>query len=338
MTKNNNIAKIMITYGPILDSSENLEEIIGHSDIIRINMSHGSLEQWSKYTKKIRDISNRIGKKIELCADLPGPKIRVNNIDGQIEIKKGQKIKFGYNKNIKDVLNLNFDISKFIKNGAYIYTGDEGLKFTVDIVSDGIIECTAMVNGNIVNGRGVDIEDMPDNFAPPTDADIEDIKFAVDNNFEYIAISFVASVDNIAKVRTLAKNVKIISKIERRCAIERIDSIASASDWIMVARGDLGFTIPIEEVPIAQKIIINACKKTKTPVIVATQMLTSMISTPMPTRAEVSDIANAIIDGANCLMVSNETAVGAYPLEVVMTLERGIKKAEEYIRVINANA
>ncbi len=192
--------------------------------------------------------------------------------------------------------------------------------------------------GNIVNGRGVDIEDMPDNFAPPTDADIEDIKFAVDNNFEYIAISFVASVDDIAKVRTLAKNVKIISKIERRCAIERIDSIASASDWIMVARGDLGFTIPIEEVPIAQKIIINACKKTKTPVIVATQMLTSMISTPMPTRAEVSDIANAIIDGANCLMVSNETAVGAYPLEVVMTLERGIKKAEEYIRVINANA
>ncbi|MCL5423926.1 MAG: pyruvate kinase [Candidatus Marsarchaeota archaeon] len=338
MTKNNNIAKIMITYGPILDSSENLEEIIRHTDIIRINMSHGNSEQWGKYVKKIRDISNKIGKNIEMCADLPGPKIRVNNVNGQMDIKKGQKIRFGYNKNIKDVLNLNFDISTFVNKGSYIYTGDEGLKFTVNTVNGGFIECTAMVNGTIVNGRGVDIEDMPDDFAPPTDADLQDINFAVNNNFEYIAISFVASVDNIVKVRASAKNTKIISKIERKCAIERIEGIASASDWIMVARGDLGFTIPIEEVPIAQKIIINACKKTKTPVIVATQMLTSMITTPMPTRAEVSDIANAIIDGANCLMVSNETAVGAYPLEVVMTLERGIKKAEEYMKVINTNA
>lgn len=338
MTKNDNIAKIMITYGPILDSSENLEKVIKHSDIVRINMSHGKPEQWGKYAKKIRDISNKIGKKIELCADLPGPKIRVNSIDGEMEIKSGQKIKFGYNKNTTDVLNLNFDISTFIKKGSYIYTGDEGLKFSVDAINDGVIDCSAMVNGKIVNGRGVDIEEMPDNFAPPTDADMQGIKFAVDNNFEYIAISFVASVDNILAVRMHAKNAKIISKIERRCAIERIESIASASDWVMVARGDLGFTIPVEEVPIAQKIIINACKRTKTPVIVATQMLTSMINTPMPTRAEVSDIANAIIDGADCLMVSNETAVGAYPLEVVMTLERGIRKAEDYMKVISANA
>lgn len=333
MDLKNNSTKIIVTYGPALDKSADLYEVLRKVDIVRINMSHGNSEQWLYFLKKISDFNLKSHKKVEILGDLPGPKIRVHGVKSDMRISKNDRIVLSYQNQQDGGLYINFDIYDFLNIGSALYIGDDGLKFVVDNLNNRKISCVALTEGIIVEGRGVDIESMPDSFAPPTHADIEGIKFALDNNFDYIAVSFVASAADIAVVREHSKDLKVISKIERSCAIERIESIVNASDCVMVARGDLGFAIPIESVPIAQKNIIKVCERMKKQVIVATQMLASMVESTMPTRAEVSDVVNAVIDGADYLMLSNETAVGKHPLEAVIVLRNGIHYAQQYMNM-----
>ena len=286
----------------------------------------------------IRKASDKLNTYSAIMVDLQGPKIRVGNLKSEIELKNGQKVVFEHKseQDETDIIPVDYEgISKDVTKDSKILLDDGKIAATVDEVKDNKVFAT-ITNGGILKSRkGLNIPGSTASLAAVTQKDVEYIKFAVDMGADYIALSFVRQKEDVllAKkyINDYSANIPVIAKLEKPQAIENLKEIISVADCIMVARGDLGIELSPVEVPICQKLIIRECNKQKKPVIVATQMLESMICEPIPTRAEVSDVANAIIDGADAVMLSGETSVGKFATQAVQTMSKIARESESSV-------
>jgi len=301
-------------------------------------MSHGSYTEHLEKIIKIRKINDRLGTNVAIMIDTKGPEIRIGEFkEGKILLVQGKKFKITTNNNIEgneEVVSINYkNIVKDVKVGTEILLSDGLVSLTVIKVGSDYLETTVNNTGVIKSRRGVNIPKIKLNLPSFTDIDKEDIRFGIENDVEYIAASFIRKAEDVIKIREYldklgGKNVKIISKIENEEGIENFDEIIKVSDGIMVARGDMGVEVPLERLPVIQKDMIQKTVKAGKPVITATQMLESMVLNPRPTRAEVSDVANAIYDGTSAIMLSEETAIGEFPVECIKMM-KNISKSNE---------
>ena len=326
--------KIVATIGPAVDSSKGIKKLLELGvNVFRLNTSHGTMEDHLEKFKTIRSVCDKYDYNAAIMIDLQGPKIRVGNLEKDIELKTGQKAIFAHNSTEKDIIPVDYEgIANDVSKGNKILLDDGKIQAIVKDVQDNKVY-VEITNGGILKPRkGLNIPGATNSLNAVTKRDIEFIKFAVENKADYIALSFVRTKEDVllAKkyINDLKADIPIISKLEKPQAIENLESIVSVSDCIMVARGDLGIELSPVEVPICQKQIIEECNKQKKPVIVATQMLESMINEPIPTRAESSDVANAILDGADAVMLSGETSVGKFAFEAVETMAKIAKTVE----------
>lgn len=329
--------KIIATIGPSSGSDEKITELIkAGARIFRINSSHGTAEVHKESIEKIRKIANDLNEFVAIMLDLQGPKIRIGTLPSPIELKKNQEISLKpcMESDETDVLPVDYPgIINDVKKEDHLLLDDGKIELlATEILPDKIK--TRVVRGGLLKSRkGLNIPNSGSkSVSAITDRDVEYIKFSVENNIDYLALSFVRDKEDIIVTRDYLKqfngNIPIIAKIEKPQAVENLESILHVSDGVMVARGDLGIEISPELVPIVQKKIINEANIHRKPVITATQMLESMIEQPLPTRAEASDVANAIIDGTDAVMLSGETAVGQYPTESVEMMAKIAQNVE----------
>ncbi len=322
--------KIIATYGPSISDGKKLHDILKYVDIIRLNFSHGTLEEKAVAIRRIREEAGKLAKDIALLADLPGPKIRVSKLTKDITVKKGEKVTFCYFKTAgNNDIPTDFDMYLGMKKGSEVSIGDGEPRLIVDLLSKGKIICRALQDGVIRSRKGINVKGSSINAEPPTPDDIKFARFAMKNELDYIALSFVKSSKDISRIRKITGNMGIIAKIERQEAIDDIVKIAEESDGVMIARGDMALNIDFNKVPLMQDKIIGVCRSAGKPVIVATQMLASMTKNKIPTRAEMTDIANAVKSGTDCVMLSDETAVGENPVEAVMAMSSILSYTEE---------
>ena len=325
---------IIITYGPATDKEGVFEQIVNDVDIVRINMAHGDEQQWTGFVNKIRNIAAKAGRNIKLLADMPGPKIRLGDLKEPIKFERGQQVTLACVKKdmpAEGVVPLDYELVEHVKKGSLSYIGDGRPVLEVAKIGKGEIICTAVEKGVISSRKGVFVRGLS-TIAPPTDEDLELAKIAIKMKFDIVGISFVMEAEDIRRLRKVVGNMPVVAKIERALGLENIDDIAKEADMIMVARGDLAYDIGVEMIPVAQLQMIKAAKKAKKPVIVATQMLMSMTGSPIPTRAEVSDVGHAVLDGADYTMLSEESAIGNYPVETVKTMHQTIENMKKYIK------
>lgn len=332
--KQNSYTKIVATIGPASSDHKTIKALFDAGvDVFRLNFSHGSHEDHAERYDIIRQVEKEAGRPIGILADMQGPKLRVGTfINGQENLRRGQKFEFHLAKVDGDKTRVTLphkEIFKAIKPGEDLLVNDGRLRMNV-ISNDGKVLITKVVNGGVISDRkGVNVPGtiLPINIL--TKKDRADLEFAISLGVEWIALSFVQTSNDLHKARALINGrARILAKLEKPSAIENLNGIIALSDAIMVARGDLGVEMPAEVVPQIQKKIIAACRKEGKPVIVATQMLESMISEPVSTRAEASDVATAVYAGADAVMLSAETAAGKYPVEAVKTMERIIAATE----------
>ncbi len=326
--------KILATIGPASATKEQLAKLIdAGADAFRINFSHGSHAEHKERVKVIRQLEKEKGRYISILADLQGPKLRVGKFkENQVLLKEGQTFILDMNEEDGDETRVNLphkEIFAAIKPGDDLLVNDGYIVLTV-------LECTkksavtkVKIGGIISSHKGVNLPNTQLPISAITPKDKEDLKFALKLGVDWIGLSFVQTADDVREARKLIKDKAwLISKLEKPSAIDELDDIIQLSDAIMVARGDLGVECPIQVVPVLQKRIVTTCRKYARPVIVATQMLESMINNPTPTRAEVSDVATAVYDGADTVMLSAETAAGKYPTEAVTMMHRIIGQVE----------
>ncbi len=328
--------KIIATVGPATDSYEAiLSAIKAGANGIRLNFSHGSYEERGRQIKWIRKASREYGKPIAIIADLQGPKIRLGDFDGIINVTEGQSLRIGYNANYeKDgIVPMQYDLSKKVKRGERLYIYDGKVKTIVTSVSEGIVHVRVENDGILLKRKGINLPDTDFGGDVITKKDKEDLAFCSTQDIDYVAQSFVQTADDVKNLRKIMKNLnmnaKVIVKVETRSAVEHMQEIVEETDVIMVARGDLAVETPPESVPIIQRQLIGLGIKHAKPTIVATQMLFSMTEAPEPTRAEVSDVATAVLIGADCVMLSDETANGRYPMEAIKVMKRVILYTEQ---------
>lgn len=328
--------KIIATVGPSSDSYEAIQGMIQAGvNGIRLNFSHGSYAEREQQIKWTRKASEAYGKPIAIIQDLQGPKIRLGDFDGVFTVQEGQSIALEYEADFarSGHLPLQYDLSKKVKRGERMLLYDGKVKTTVTAVKNGVVHVRAENDGILIKRKGINLPDT--DFAGDiiTKKDKKDIAFASEQDIDYIALSFVQSADDISALRkilrTLGSNARIIAKIETSAAVENLEDITRAADAIMVARGDLAIETSPESVPIVQRKAISLGILHNKPTIVATQMLATMTEVPDPTRAEVSDVATAVIVGADCVMLSDETASGQYPLEAVQVMKRIVLYTQE---------
>lgn len=331
--------KIVATIGPAVDSEEAVSELLkSGANVFRLNTSHGTMEDHRAKFEMIRRVSQKLNCYCAIMIDLQGPKIRVGNLEKEIDLKIGDKVVFEHcqEQNNPDIIPVDYEgIAKDVSKGSKILLDDGKIAAEVDDVNEGKVYAT-ITNGGILKSRkGLNIPGSTASLAAVTPKDVEYIKFAVEMGADYIALSFVRQKEDVllAKkyINDYSANIPVIAKLEKPQAIENLNDIISVADCIMVARGDLGIELSPVEVPVCQKLIISECTKQKKPVIVATQMLESMIYEPIPTRAEVSDVANAIIDGADAVMLSGETSVGKYAIQAVQTMAKIARQTESSV-------
>lgn len=329
--------KIVCTIGPSVSSEKMLPKLIrAGMDVARLNLSYGKLSEHALHIALIRKLSHKLGIDVAILMDLPGPKYRIGKLgNGQVTLKKGNEVTLTSKQVDGNDLLLPItlpNLSKGLKVGQIILLDDGGLQLKVREIKNDEVKCRVTVGGLLRQGRGLVVPGMPILNPFITDTLRELILFAVKQKPDYLALSFVTSAKDITDVRTILRengaDIPIIAKIERQEAVRLFDSILKESDAIMVARGDLGVEIPLERVPMVQKDIIQKCNRSGKPVITATEMLESMIESPRPTRAEVSDVANAIFDGTDAIMLSAETSIGKYPVEAVTIMGRISCEAE----------
>lgn len=324
-----NRTKIICTIGPASQSPDVLNRMIAAGmDCVRLNFSHGTYAQFAGIIESVHKLSRKNGRQIAVIQDLQGPKIRVGNLNQEIKIKKGQKITLAIHAE-KNTIPVQYkDLPKDVKKGDMLLIDDGLIEISVTGVDSAKtkIYCVAKNDGIIKSHKGINVPTASISAPALTEKDKRDIDFGVKHGVDYIALSFVKSGKDILELKKILKrkksHAKIIAKIERHEAITNLEQIIKAADAVMVARGDLGIEIPAEQVPLQQKKIIHLCNIYGKPVIVATQMLDSMIENPRATRAEISDAATAIFDHADAFMLSNETAVGKYPIEAARTLAK----------------
>lgn len=323
--------KIVCTIGPASQSPEVLEQLIKNGmNIARLNFSHGSHEEHLEKIKTIKRIRRKLNVPLGLMLDTKGPEIRIGKFEEKEYFLKPDDIFTLTTRNIvgnKDIVSVSYEgLPQDVEKGSIISVDDGLIQLEVIEIKDGTeIVCRVQNNGVISNNKGVNLPGRVTNLPSITPKDVDDIKFGIENGIDMIAASFVRKKEDIYDIRKVledhgGEDILIISKIESQEGVDNADEIIEASDGIMVARGDLGVEIRTELIPLVQKEIIRKCNKAAKPVITATQMLDSMQRNPRPTRAETTDVANAIIDGTDCVMLSGETAAGKYPVEAVKTM------------------
>ena len=322
--------KIICTIGPAVDEPAVLEKLmLAGMDVARINFSHGNYQDQEPRIETVKQVREKVGKPVALMLDTKGPEIRIGKFqDGGIELKEGDIFTLVTDEILgdKEKVSITYkNLCNEVNVGTMILINDGLIKVEVVEIQGTNIKCKVIDGGPLTNTKSINIPGMYINLPSPTEKDIEDIKFGITAGFDYIAASFIRTPQDVLNIRKILEennggHIKIISKIENRQGIDNFNEILEVSDGIMVARGDLGVEIPMEEVPIRQKEFISKCNKAGKPVIIATQMLESMIHSPRPTRAEVSDVANAVYDMTSCIMLSGESAMGEYPVECVQTM------------------
>ena len=332
--------KIICTIGPASESEERLKELmLAGMNVARFNFSHGTHEEHKKKFDRVIKVSNELGLPVATLLDTKGPEIRLKDIEGgKTEIVSGQKFIL----TTEEVLGNNEKVTITYKNlandisvGTTILIDDGLIEMVVDAIEETDIICTVINGGPISNHKGVNVPGAELSMPYISDVDRSDIMFGCDMGFDFLAASFVRCKEDILEVRKIIEehgsHMKIIAKIENMQGIRNLEEILEASDGIMVARGDMGVEIPMEDVPVIQKRMIKMAEVLGKHVITATQMLESMIKNPRPTRAEATDIANAIYDGTTAIMLSGESAAGLYPVEAVKTMARIAERTEEDI-------
>ena len=330
--------KIVCTIGPATDSPEMMRKLLeAGMNVARLNFSHGTHEEHDARIKKLRQAAKETQKVLAIMLDTKGPEIRTGYLEGDgvflkqnsrvrltTEEIKGDETRFSIN---------NSQLPQVVAPGNVIMIADGMLQLKVLASTDTEIECQVIVGGNLGNQKNVNVPGVTLDLPALTDKDIDDIHFGIEHDVDFIAASFVRRSSDVLAIRRIleSKNadIHIISKIENEEGVNSLDEIIKVSDGIMVARGDMGVVIPAQEVPLIQKEMISKCNRLGKPVVTATQMLDSMIRNPRPTRAEASDVANAIFDGTDAVMLSGETAAGKYPLEAVMMMARIAERTEE---------
>ena len=343
MTAFSKKTKIIATVGPACNTKEKLLELIlAGTNVFRLNFSHGTHEDHLKVIQHIRAINKEHGFSVSILQDLQGPKIRVGDIEnGSVTLVPGKKITIttdeimGTSKKVSTVYKA---LPKDVKVGDIILMDDGKISLKVLSTTEKNVECEIIYGGELKPRKGINLPDTSISSPSLTEKDNEDLMFGLEHEVDWIALSFVRSHIDILLLKHLirqkGKSCKVISKIEKPEAIQNIDAIIAASDALMVARGDLGVEIGMEAVPMEQKMMVRKCKKAGKPVIIATQMMESMITSPKPTRAETNDVANAVLDGADTLMLSAETAVGKYGPLVVESMSKTILIAEQKAKSI----
>jgi pyruvate kinase len=323
--------KIVCTIGPVTGTASVIERLVRSGmNVARLNLSHGTYDVHARYIRTVRRISQRLGTPVAILVDLPGPKYRTGRLkDSQATLKKGAPVTLT-TKDIEGdaaIVPVNLpNLPQDVKIGDTILLDDGAMQLRVLGKNGNEVKCRVTVGGVLTERRGLVVPGMRTSGPFVTDFLREHIAFAVQQKPDYLALSFVSNAEDISAVRAVLSetntDVPVISKIERVQAVKDFDDILSISDGIMVARGDLGVDIPLERVPLIQKEIIQKCNRAGKPVITATQMLESMVNAARPTRAEVTDVANAIFDGTDATMLSAETSVGKYPVQAVRTMAR----------------
>lgn len=332
--------KIIATLGPASSSKEMIKKLIKSGvDVLRVNFSHATHDEVERIVDDVNDLRKELGSNVTLLGDLQGPKIRIGELENDIKLKKNQSLSICSNlseSNGVDKIFISYpSFAKDVKPGENILVDDGKLIFkVVSTNKKDTVDIKVVQEGVLKPRKGVNLPNTKISQPALTEKDIDDAKFAVKKSFDWIALSFVRSKKDVLQLRELIESqcdyhIPIISKIEKPQAIEKIDSIIKASNGVMVARGDLGIEIPAEEVPLNQKKIVAKCKKRGIPVIIATQMMESMIDSLTPSRAEVNDVANSVMDGADAIMLSGETSMGKYPCEVVKKIEDIIYGVED---------
>ena len=338
--------KIVATLGPASNDYETIRALAdAGADVFRLNMSHGEHGEIRERHKIIRQIEKDTGRPIAILADLQGPKLRVGQFSsGAEELEEGQAFRFDLDKaegNSRRVCLPHAEIFAALKPGANLLVDDGKVRLEVVKCGKDFADCKVMNSGTISNRKGVNVPDVLLPLAALSEKDRKDLEFVCRLGVDWLALSFVQRPEDVNEARKLAAGrAYIISKIEKPAAVEAFADILKVSDGIMVARGDLGVELPVQNVPPIQKRLVRACRSAAKPVIVATQMMESMIESPIPTRAEVSDVAAAIYEGADAVMLSAESAAGNYPVEAVSTMNDVAEEVESdptYREVIDAS-
>ncbi|AFL96091.1 pyruvate kinase [Thermococcus cleftensis] len=331
--------KIIATIGPASLKRSTLEAMIKSGmSVARINFAHGDLEQHAKTVELIREVSEKLNRPVAILGDLPGVKIRVGEIaGGSVTLRRWQTVTLTTRDVVgnEGVIPVQFkDFPKMVSKGDVIYLSDGFIALRVEEVRGQDVVCKVLVGGPLFSHKGINVPRARMAIDAVTEKDLEFIKFALEHGIDAIGISFVGSAYDVLKVRRFVEEnngrLFIIAKIERPDAVRNFDDILCAADGIMIARGDLGVEMPIEKLPVLQKKLIHKANVAGKPVITATQMLESMTEEKLPTRAEVTDVANAILDGTDAVMLSEETAVGKYPVDAVRMMARIAKTTEAY--------
>ncbi|GIP56978.1 pyruvate kinase [Paenibacillus sp. FSL W8-0186] len=330
--------KIVCTIGPSSESLENTKKLImAGMNVARLNFSHGDFEEHGNRIKVIRQASEELGKSVAILLDTKGPEIRTGKLKEEpIELVQDEFITLTTEEILgdKDRISITYqNLPHDVEVGSTILIDDGLIGLTVVDIQGTEIKCRVINGGPIKSKKGVNVPGVDISLPGITEKDANDILFGIEQGIDFIAASFVRKASDVLEIRQLlerhnASHIQIISKIENQQGIDNLDEILEVSDGLMVARGDLGVEIPAEDVPLAQKKMIEKCNRVGKPVITATQMLDSMQRNPRPTRAEASDVANAIFDGTDAIMLSGETAAGKYPVESVLTMSRIAEKAE----------
>lgn len=337
-----NRAKIIATIGPASNTKEMIIKLIeAGADVFRLNFSHGTHEDHLKVINLINEINEELGTHVCMLQDLQGPKIRIGQVEEGVEIVAGQSLVISNNEvigNSERVSTTYKSLPTDVKKGDIILV-DDG-KIQLRVVSTGESEVTTEViyGGSLKSRKGINLPDTSISEPSLTEKDRKDLVFGLEHDVEWVALSFVRSAQDIIELKELieqaGRSTKVIAKIEKPEAVNDIDGIIEVTDAIMVARGDLGVEIKMEDVPMVQKRITNKCNEAGKPVVIATQMLETMIENPRPTRAEINDVANSILDGADAVMLSAESAAGKYPIEAVECMSDTIGSIEERASVI----
>jgi pyruvate kinase len=329
--------KIIATLGPSSNSYDDVLSLIKAGvNGLRLNFSHGTHKDHGESIKWVRKAAKEIGKPVALIADLQGPKIRLGDFDGIVNVAKGHGLSFAYDSDYATSGHIptQYDLALKVKRGEKMYVCDGRVKLNITSVRGGIVFATAENDGILIKRKGINLPDTDFDGDIITPRDKSDLAYCSTQDVDYVALSFVQSAADVEQLRNLLKGLnssaKIIAKIETKSAVDNLEEIVKASDAVMVARGDLAFETEPESVPIVQRQIMGLGLKYSKPTIVATQMLANMSDTPESTRAEVSDVASAVLVGADCLMLSDETAIGKYPLEAVKMMKRVILYTEEH--------
>lgn len=332
--------KIVCTIGPASDSEETLRALADAGmNVARLNFSHGDYKEHGARIKRIKRMNRGLAHPVAILLDTRGPEIRTGYFEKDIELKKGDTFTFRTKDSIDEELGTTVTYAKLssdVKAGDHIFVDDGLIEFEVMQVKDEKIACKVLNDGTLSSRKGVNIPGVDIHLPSLAEKDIEDINFGILHEVDFIAASFVKTKKDVVRIRKILdkkkSSARVIAKIEHSIAVKNIDEIIDSADGIMIARGDLGLEIPFEEVPLVQAEIFEKCNLAGKPVITATHMLNSMIDSPRPTRAEVSDVAGSILGGTDAVMLSAETAKGKYPVESVKVFDKICKKADDAVK------